>query len=326
MKIYAVLTFFLALIMLFFPFIALNNTFSQKSAPQSQEAAPTETVKLQRVDSGNIIDLELYDYLVGAVASEMPASYEKEALKAQAIVCYTYLKWQKENPDSENYDISDSSDKHQGYISEEELKEFWGDKYNSYIEKIRSAVSEVYGEYLSYENETAMAVFHALSPGVTENAENVWGNDIPYLKSISAPGDRLSPDYSSEVKFSKEEMMAIAEKENLSPDEKAENLCVIKESTDSGYVKVIEISGKEYSGTEARTIFSLNSPFFTVQYENDEFTFTVYGKGHGVGMSQYSADYMARQGSDYKEILLHFYEGTEIKKDNLHLQNITDVV
>ena len=193
-------------------------------------------------------------------------------------------------------------------MTKDELKELWGDRYELYLEKIEAAVEAVSGEYLSSGETTVPALYHALSPGMTESALTVFGKDVPSLKSVVSPGDRLSPDYMSEKAFSKEEIISALKLT------KADGNIEITQSTDSRFVKQILVFGKEYSGNEIRTALGLNSPYFEVNPVNETYIFTVYGKGHGVGMSQYGADYMARQGSTYKEILLHFYSDCTIVK------------
>ncbi len=318
MKIYAFLTAFSAFVMLFLPFISLSNSSETKETEQNItetaiEKEKNDSVKVLQVSSGKVLEIDSFDYIVGVVAAEMPALFEKEALKAQAVASYTYLLWLKENadnPEEGKRDITDSSSEHQGFKTKEQLKELWGDNYEKYIKKIEEAVKEVYPQYLTYEGEVAMTVFHGISAGKTESAKNVWNKDIPYLASVTSPGDKLASEYSSETDFSENELKNLMKKENISFDGNIE----ITEKTDNGYVKKIKVGNTEITGDTLRGILNLKSPYFTVKKEKSSFIFTTTGKGHGIGMSQNSADYMARQGSDYKEILAHFYKGTELKK------------
>lgn len=297
MKSYFIITLFLSFIMLFLPFLSLSDNFAY--APQSEKITVAD-------ETGNVKDkTELSDYLVGVVAAEMPATFHEEALKAQAVAAYSYYKYQTENGKEA---ITDSSAVHQEYKTKEELKEFWGDKYDFYLQKIEETVSAVSGEYLVSEGKAVPALYHALSSGMTESAEIVFGKEVLSLKSVTSPGDRLSPDYISEKAFTKEEICSLTDFKGNG--EKIE----ITQSTDSKFVKQIIVFGKEYDGKEIRTLLNLNSPYFTVKKQDEKYIFTVYGKGHGVGMSQYSADYMARQGSSYEEILMHFYSECSIAK------------
>lgn len=244
----------------------------------------------------------------------MPAYYEKEALKAQAVVCYTYAKWIMHNADSgklASADVSDSASKHQKYMDEDELKKKFGEKYDGYITRIKECVNEVMGEYLSYDNEPIMACYHALSSGQTQSAKTVWGNDIPYLQSVSAPGDELSPDFDKTVSLTEAQFKEKVKEEGITGLSKKQSQWLeITEKNKSGYVEKVRIGKKTLTGAEVRNIFSLESAVFTFEHTDGKFVFKTKGKGHQIGMSQYCADYMARQGKTYKDILLHFYPGT----------------
>lgn len=330
MKVYLIITAVLTVILIVLPVVMWNIPFSETEetyivsetastalTPQAEETtSKSDTVKVLRVNSGNIAETEVFDYIVGVVASEMPPTYEKEAIKAQCVVSYTYLKWIMENADNssfENADITDSSSKHQGYMNYGELKDKWQDKYDVYISKIKECVKETEGQYLTYEGKPILACYHSLSPGKTESAKNVWKKDLPYLQSVNAPGDKLSPDIDSTVTFSKDEFNKICEKLSGKSNKSGdifENLT----ATETGFVKSITIYGKDFDGNDVRSAFSLKSPYFTIEKDKDNYVFKIKGYGHGLGMSQYSADYMARQGSSYDEILKHFYKGVQINK------------
>ena len=329
MRIYFILTAIICVILLLLP-LAMTGISRNENKPastpgstqvlqtdataSSQTKAP-ESIKVLRVSSGKVIDMEIYKYIIGAVSSEIPPTYEKEAIKAQAVACYTYALWLMKNADSSalsGADISDSSETHQGFLDENELKDKWGDKYEMYSEKIRECVNEVLGQYMTYDGEPIIACYHAISPGKTENALTVWGKDIAYLKSVTAPGDALSPNFDASVTLSADEFKAKAKTLDVSDfSGKAENWVKVKETSDCGFVSRVEIAGKDFDGNDVRSAFSLRSPYFTVNYKNGSFVFQTKGYGHGLGMSQYSADYMARQGSTYKEILSHFYTGID---------------
>ncbi len=315
------MTAIICIIMVFFPFISLSaksrslseatatNTATTESEAVTEAAEEAENINLLRVSGGKVIELEMFDYLVGAVAAEMPASFHKQALMAQTVACYSYAMWIKENADNAEgvlYDISDNPSVHQGYLDNSELKEKWGDDYSKNLKIIKDAVNSVMGEYLAYNNEAAMCIYHAISAGETQSAEDAWGSDISYLQSVTATGDTLSPDTDSSVSLTFSEIEKKLEAENVS--EKG----IKTKTSDSGYVTSVTVGSKTLSGIEAASLLGLKSPCFTVKKAENGYTFTVKGKGHGIGMSQYSAQYMARQGSDYKEILAHFYPGTEL--------------
>lgn len=312
MKLYALVTLFLAIIMLFFPFLSLNKNLNG-SFMLKDETTTTESssIVVSSSDGSSKTEIDLQNYIVGVVAAEMPASFETEALKAQAVAAYSYQKYLKEN--GSDY-ITDSSAVNQEYMTEDELRSLWGSKYDSYMKKINSAVQSVFGEYLSYEDKTVPALYHALSPGTTESAEKVFGNEVKCLESVTAPGDKLSPEYCTETVINKDEFLNLIGKEDITLSNEPSDWIEVTESLKSGYAKKVRVGDKYFDGNEVRNIFSLNSPFFSIEYKDSSFTFKVYGKGHGVGMSQYSADYMARQGFTYKDILLHFYSGAKIVK------------
>ncbi len=327
MKIYAVLSLIIFLSLALFPMVCFidKDTFArQENTSLHYEETQTEkedkedkeekddTITVLRASSGKTEKVDMTEYLIGAVANEMPASFHVEALKAQAVACHTYALWilkNADNPNNDLGDISDNSSKHQGYLNQNEMKEKWGENYEKYYNRISEAVNEVKDLYLDYDGEPILAVFHALSSGTTSNCKDVWGDDIPYLESVPAPGDKLSAQLDSKETFTGEEL-----RKKLEIKEDKIDLISDFKVADSGYVTEIIIGGKSYTGREIRRILNLKSPNFTYEQSKDNFVFSVKGKGHGVGMSQYSADFMARQGSSYKEILSHFYNGAEIKK------------
>lgn len=258
-----------------------------------------------------------FEYVCGSVAAEMPLTYHEEALKAQAVACYTNslrLKNSVDKSSTNGADISDDTSVHQGYLSREERKEKWGESYQKYESKLETIVNDVMGEYLTYDNEYCVAAFSAICTGTTESAENVWGNKIPYLVSVKSSGDTLSPAYSSTNTFTKAQFISIMKDLGISINSKTDISSVIgkEKTTKAGTVLKVEINKKELTGIQIREAFSLKSAAFKITATENEVTFKVNGYGHGVGMSQYGADYMARQGSTYDEILKHYYKGAEI--------------
>ncbi len=304
---------------------SVENTEQSDSSVQIQTADGTNTenseptVKVMATASGNIITASERDYLIGCVACEMPPSYDSEALKAQAVAAYTNLVRLKKNPDASlnGADISDSPSRHQGYYSDEQLREKYGDKYEKYYEKIAEAVDAVYGEIITYDGQPIVAAYCAVAPGRTESAEVIWQSEVPYLQSVVSSGDKLAPDYSSTVIYTAEQLKdALSADSGIKPgDNPSEWIGNIELSENkTGVVKSIVIGSKTLSGNEARRLLKLRSPAFSVQYNDGSFIFTVEGYGHAVGMSQYGADYMAKSGSSYKEILKQYYKGVKIEK------------
>ncbi len=323
MKNYLLSSLLLVFLIAFTPFITLMSFTPDVSQPSSENTellSNNNTVRVLQVSSNRVLTTDITDYLIGSVASEMPASFTDEALKAQAVASYTYLKWillNSDNASKELWDISDDSNIHQGFLTTEQMKKRWGDKFDTYYNKIRNAVESVENEYVSYNNEPILAVFHGISSGSTANSSDVWENALPYLVSVDAPGDKLSPDLVSTNTFTYSELSSIIGTiDGISVEgiDKKEWIRV-HTTTENGYVKEVNIGNGTISGAELKALLELKSPNFTVTATDSKVEFTVYGKGHGLGMSQYSADFMARQGYTYKEILNHFYPDTELLKD-----------
>ncbi len=324
MRIYFILTAILVISSLTIPFevnkISVRLTASESTSIQATQdtkaetQSKKETVKIQRGTSGKIIQIDLFEYIVGTVAGEMPASFCDEALKAQAVASYTYAKYITENSDENEAVLSDSSFVHQSYIDETEQRAKWGEYYDEYKSKIEDAVNDVLGQYLTFDGKTAMTVFHALSADRTNSAEEIWKEAIPYLISVNSPSKDTSEKTFSltkeEFKNSFEDKGDI-KLEGTDPRKWAK----VIEKTDKGYIRRLSVGNKIFTAVEIMDILSLPSTNFTAKYEDGTFIFTAHGKGHGVGMSQYSAEYMATDGKSYTEILSHFYPGTLLVKE-----------
>lgn len=290
-------------------------------AIQTEETDNEEFISVMSSSTGKTERINLREYIIGSVAAEMPANYHTEALKAQAVASYTYAKKVSEQNEKykESYlgeaDITDSPETHQGYISEKDRKEKWGDDFEECEKKISDAVDEVFGYFMIYNGETALAVYHSNSAGKTQSAETLWGTDIPYLVSVESPGDKLSPDFVSTHEFSKNDFRKAAKKCDISLEGDAENWVGESTKSESGYVVSVKLGETEVSASKFREEFGLRSCFFDIEYSDDKFTVTCFGHGHGAGMSQYGADYMARQGSSWREILKHYYQGIEFNAE-----------
>jgi len=263
-------------------------------------------------------EIPIDQYLYGVVSAEMPASYEMEALKAQAIVARTYTIYQVmhsvgKHPGS---DICDDSTCCQAWISKEDRLARWDeDVRNSNWDKIVEAVDSTQGKIITYQGEPIDAFFHSNSGGVTETAKNVWGGtSFPYLQSVETAGEDSYSQYHSEVELSREELVGkLKEKHAEVQINFEEGNCIeIKEYTESKRVKTIRFGNIEIAGTEARSLLGLKSTNFSFEMNGDKIKFVVKGYGHGVGMSQTGADSMAKSGSSCEEIVKHFYSGVDI--------------
>lgn len=270
------------------------------------------TVKLWREDLGELVTLTLDDYIAGVVAAEMPASFELEALKAQAVAArtYAYRRIQRNDRAPEHPDAHFSTDHRSGqaWTSWDDLRQRWGlVGYYTYRKKIEQAVESTKGEIALYNNEPILAVYHSTSGGRTENSENYWADSLPYLRSVDDPYGEHSPHHFTTASFSKNQFLS------LMNSSQGNNIRVVNRYP-SGRVKTFEVGDTWYSGREVRERLNLRSSWFTLDEVNGTITFSVWGYGHGVGMSQYGADGMAKEGYDYREILQYYYRNIEIRR------------
>lgn len=273
------------------------------------ESAYGETFRIKTEDK--IIELTAEEYITGVVAAEMPASFEAEALKAQSVAAYSFALYRKDKRKGEEYDLTDSFKTDQSYLSNGSLKEKWGEAYDENIKKIKEAVRSVSGQYLSYDGAVALALYHSVSAGRTNACADIFGSEVPYLVSVDSKTDILSPDYKSVFSFSYDELNG--KLKSIANASGADRLSDSK-TDENGLVKEIKFSGVAVSGIKLSGLLGLSSPNFSVEYSDGAYTFYCLGHGHGVGMSQYGANQLALTGSTYKEILKHYYPGTEIKK------------
>ena len=259
-----------------------------------------ETIRVYITETGEIEEVNLEDYICGVVSNEMPANFEKEALKAQAVTARTYLASKKLNRCTlhEGIDICDSTHC-QVYTSKEKRLEKWDADYaNEYWNKIKEAVDETSGQVLSYERELVLyPQFFSTSSGQTENSEDVYLGEIPYLRSVASTGEESAPKYTSDKTLKISDFVYLLNS---------------KSSSAAGGVIKLNINNVEIRGVDFRKALSLNSTNFTYEFNGDYITFHCKGYGHGVGMSQWGANAMAKNGSNYEEILKHYYTGVEI--------------
>lgn len=259
------------------------------------------------------------EYLYGVVSAEMPANYEIEALKAQAIVARTYTAYKiSKGSKHGDADICDDSKCCQAWISKESRFEKWNeaDRANNW-DKITTAVNETAGKIITYNGEPINAFFHSSSGGITETAANVWGGgDYPYLQSVETTGEDVYTQYASTVTLTKEEVLQKIQDTHpeVVIDWNTENPIQITEYTESGRVKTVQFGNVSMAGVEARTIFGLKSAKFSIEV-SENVTFNVTGYGHGVGLSQTGADAMAKIGFTAEQIINHYY--TDVKIENI---------
>ena len=257
--------------------------------------------------NGNIDIVPFEQYILGVVSGEMPITFEMEALKAQAVAARTYAMKKMANNYNKNYDVVDTV-YNQVYLDDEYLKKAWGNNYINNINKIKKAIIETSGEYLSYNGEVIEAFYFSTSTGKTENGEEIFSGNAPYLKSVSSMWDsEVSPVYQTYFSFSKNDFI---KKLKLSG---SDIKITILSTTSTGRIKKIKINNKTYTGSEVQSLLGLRSNYFSINV-GDKVNITCKGYGHGVGMSQYGAHGMAKSGYNYDQILKHYYSGVEIQK------------
>ncbi len=315
---------FLMFVIIVIPFILVRGCSTKDISIEDEKAyEKIHKIKVYIAQEEKVVEMTFDEYLKGVVAAEMPASFHLEALKAQAVAARTYvyhrvdrqLKLGINDPDHHGADICTDSAHCKAWISKQEAMDRWGLlSSKKYWNKISQAVEETANVIATYQDEPIDAVFHSTSSGRTENSEDVWSNIIPYLRSKESLGEEQSPKYITQNEITIEEftnkLQAI--RPEIIIGDNIKNDIQINERTEGGSVKDITIGGQQFEGTELRKIFALNSSNFAIDINENHITFNVKGYGHGVGMSQYGANYLAEQGLSYQEILYYYYTDINI--------------
>lgn len=299
---------------------------SELQSETTAAAAPTADsaveVAVYRTALSKTEKLPLDEYLIGVVAAEMPAEFELEALKAQALSARTYYVRQMLLPNKvgvpEGAQLNDT-EIHQVFKNKQELKKQWGVDYQWKIKKITEAVKATDGQVLTFDGEPIDATFFSTSNGFTENSEEYWSNSVPYLRSVESPWDRNSPKFRSQI------VMPVAEVEaKLGVKLPAsDTIGKVLSRTTGDRVAKMEIGGKILTGKEIRDQLDLRSSDFSWELKGDNVVITTEGFGHGVGMSQYGANGMATEGKNYQDIVKHYYKGVEILEADRMLTKAT---
>ncbi len=290
----------------------------EPAAPETAAVHHDRDVTLTIQDGDTTEQMTLERYLSGVVRGEMPASFEMEALRAQAAAERSYVYYQLAAGRKDAHPDADFCTDHtccSAYLSETAAREKWGGDFAPWNTRVEQAVSDTDGQVVLYNGRPILAVFHSSSAGRTAAAGDVWSGDLPYLVSVDSPeGEETVPNYYSTVTFTaaeaKEKLLTAHPELKLSgtPDRwfgaAAEN--------GSGRVETVSVGGTDIEGTELRRIFGLRSACFTVAADSESVTFRVTGYGHGVGMSQYGANQLAREGKTWQEILEWYYTGATV--------------
>ena len=322
----------LAAVLFFLPaFLAGNQSVYQRE--ETQATQDTATLPIDRAittaaardkgrpvrlktDDGQVVELTMDEYLFGVVAAEMPASFEEEALKAQACAARTYTVTRQNRPSDKHpdADICGDSTCCQAYIQPEDAQARWGLNAQEYSEKIERAVAETDGLGILYNGEPIQALFFSSAAGKTVDAVEVWGNSVDYLKSVDSPEGDEVPNYHTQAVFSSDEVKSLTLASYPGADLSGDPSGWFGQPSrnEGGGVISIPLGGVTLTGSQVRSLFSLRSATFTVSYSQGNFTFDVTGYGHGVGMSQYGANAMAKEGSSFEDILTWYYTGAQV--------------
>lgn len=247
-------------------------------------------------------EMNLDEYIIGVLACEMPASFDDEALKAGAVAIRTFYVYKKVH-----YDGYVASSTDQCFVDTTGMKNKWGNTYDKYYNIIKNAVYSTKNEVLSYDNEVIQSFYFSLSNGYTENLENVFSDSRPYLVSVESLWDKNVSNYEKSIEFSKSEFLS-----RLGLPYSNDINISISSRSESGRINNILINGIEFRGVTVRKLLSIRSTDFDIKAEGEKVIIVTRGYGHGVGMSQYGANEMAKLGYTYDEILKHYYSGVDI--------------
>ena len=280
--------------------------------PTTQPTQVQLPLFLPVLHQGNVENWDIEEYLVGVLLAEMPADFEMEALKAQAVAARTYALKCHHLGYKHKGAICTEGTCCQGYLLEEEYMARGGTREG--VDKIREAVLATAGEVLVYEGELIVATYFSCSGGSTEDASAVWGQEYPYLQAVPSPGEEYATCFSDEKSFTPQQLQSVL---GLSMESDPESWLGEMTHTEGAGVDTLLIGGVSYRGTTLRSLLGLRSTQFTVEFADGRFIFSTLGYGHRVGMSQYGADAMAKGGSGYRDILLHYYRGTELVQMDL---------
>lgn len=265
----------------------------------TQEEQKKDTIVHVTRQDGTVLNIPIEEYLLGVVGSEMPASFEMEALKAQAVAARTFVMKRERRVDD--------TIRTQVYHDDAQLRSIWGKNYTMYAKRIKTAVDETKGQYLTYEGNIISAVFFSSSCGSTANSEEYWNSKTPYLRSVDSHWDKQEKGYEQQVTFSEDEFA-----KKLGFQQNIQQLGT-PQLYASGYVRSITIDGIQFSGRKLRELLNLRSASFQIKKDENKYVITTQGYGHGIGMSQYGAQGMALEKASYKDILQHYYTGVKIE-------------
>ena len=300
--------------------LSIDKIDKPEKSPYEKVDSQSPTISVYNSKTGKVQNMDIETFLYGVLSMEMSSEFSEEALKAQAVAARTYIIYKMENNMKAGHkgaDICTDYNHCQAYASYEELKEQKGDKWirESYP-IIKQAVDDTKGQILTYNDKAILPLYFSTSSGMTENSEDVFMTNYPYLKSVSSPYEENSPKYYTESVIDISRFIDILKNKygdiSISKNDLKNKIKIIDRTT-AGSVKSIQIGNKQLTGRDIRSIFDLNSSNFDISFAEDIVVFKVTGYGHGVGMSQWGAEGMANNSYTYDEILFHYYTNTDIK-------------
>ena len=295
---------------------AVSSPAASAQPPSAVPSADAETFLVEDQATGQVLELSRQEYVLGAVAAEMPVSWPDEALKAQAIAAHSYALYCRDHAaDPAAGWLTADPARRQGYLTDTVLRSYWGTAYEENHARLAALVDAVETQVLYYDNAPAGTSYFAISNGQTEASENVWGSAVPYLVPVDSSTDREADHFTYTVQFSTAQTEELLKGLGLAPDLSApEGWFGGTALTPSGYVASLPVCGQTITGPALRKALGLRSACFTVQYQNGTFFFTTMGYGHGVGLSQWGAKALAQQGQTAAQILAHYFPGTELRQ------------
>ena len=295
---------------------AVSSPAASAQPPSAVPSADAETFLVEDQATGQVLELSRQEYVLGAVAAEMPVSWPDEALKAQAVAAHSYALYCRDHTTLQSGAwLTADPARRQGCLTDAVLHSYWGTAYAANYARLSALVDAVQTQVLYYEDAPAGTSYFAISNGMTEASENVWGTALPYLVAVDSSTDLNADNYLYTVQFTTEQMQQALAGLGLLPDPAAPASWFGEAAlTPSGYVASLPVCGQSVTGPALRKALGLRSACFTVQYQEGSFLLTTKGYGHGVGLSQWGAKALAEQGQSAEEILAHYFPGTELRR------------
>ena len=330
MKHYIQITLVFAVLLAVIPCIAFLSPGKPDAPPESSSSdaentvlTDTEKVKIYFTKEKKLTEYTMQEYMLGAVLAQMPADFEPAALQAQAVLARTYALYRIASESSHptpalcGAALSDDTKLYHGFFTPEQAKELYKDKYETARQKVLDAVKSVQDKFLAFEGKPIIVAFHAVSDGFTRSAQDVWGQQIPYLVSVESKQDESLKQAKSVTELTSEQLKEKLEKvyDDINFTDKPQDWLKVTQTGEHGLVRTVTVCGKEIAASELCEVLDLASQSFVFEVSGGKFIFTCKGLGHLVGMSQCGANEMAKKGQTCEQILTHYFKGCELRDD-----------